>query len=109
MPKPQIQILVCTKQRPSGHPKPCCAERSSVAIYRQFKDLVREHGVRDRALVTRTGCLHHCSRGPTVTVWPANLWYGNVALADVGEILEHALEGGREEIPRLRMPIGDWE
>jgi len=109
MPKPQIQILVCTKERPSDHPKPCCAGRSSLAIYRRFKDLVREHDVRDRVLVTRTGCLHHCSRGSTVAVWPANLWYGRVGLTDVEEILEHALDGGREEIARLRMPDGDWE
>jgi len=109
MPKPRIQILVCTNERAPGHPKPCCAARGSLAIYRRFKDLVRERGLRDRVLITRTGCLHHCSRGPTVTVWPTNLWYGSVGLADVEEILEHALDGGEEEIPRLRMPAGDWE
>lgn len=109
MPKPRIQILVCTNERAADHAKPSCGPRSSLAIYRRFKDLVREQGLRDSVLVTRTGCLHHCSRGPTVAVWPLNLWYGQVTLADAEAILDHAVNGGTEEIDWLKMPAGGWE
>lgn len=107
MPKPDLQILVCTNQRPEGSEKPCCASRGGVAVMHTFKDLVKERGLKDRVLVTRTGCLKHCSRGVAVAVWPANHWYGGVMPADVSEILDAAV-GGREAT-RLRMPDGPWE
>ena len=75
---------------------------------RELKDLVKERGLRDEVLVTRTGCLKHCSRGTTVTVWPENVWYGNVAPGDVAELLDAALEGSGP-VGRLLMPPGPWE
>ena len=107
MPKPEIQILVCTNQRPEGAEKPCCAARGGLAVVHALKDLAKERGVKDRVLVTRTGCLKHCSRGVAVAVWPGNDWYGGVTVEDAGEILDAAL-GGREAT-RLRMPPGPWE
>jgi (2Fe-2S) ferredoxin len=107
MPKPRVQILVCTNERPADASRPCCAARDGVEVYRRFKDRARALGVRDEILVTRTGCLRHCSRGVTVAVWPQNFWYGNVAAGDVDEILAAAGEG--REIERLRMPDGPWE
>lgn len=108
MPKPEVQILVCTNERPADHPKPSCSGRGSVELYRYLKDGVRERGLKDRVLVTRTGCLKHCSRGITVAVWPQNHWYGGVTLGDADELLEAALEG--RELARLRMPEdAPWE
>ncbi|MEO8198367.1 MAG: (2Fe-2S) ferredoxin domain-containing protein [Thermoanaerobaculia bacterium] len=108
MPKPQAQVLVCVNDRGSDTAKPCCAARDGLAIYRAFKDEVKTRGLRDEVLVTRTGCLKHCSRGVTVVVWPGNVWYGGVAVGDVGEILEQTALAG-EMIPRLAMPPGPWE
>lgn len=108
MPRPEVQILVCVNERPEDAPKPCCARRDGLAVYRRFKDEIRERGLKETVLVTRTGCLKHCSRGVTVAVWPFNLWYGGVAADDVPEILEVTALGG-EEVERLRMPPGPWE
>ena len=109
MPKPEVQILVCLKGRPPGAPKPSCEPRGALAVYRAFKDQVRALGLRDRVLVTRTGCLKHCSRGVTVAIWPYNLWYGHVTTEDVAEILERSVLGEGEEVERLAMPPGPWE
>ena len=65
--------------------------------------------LRDRVLVTRTGCLKHCSRGITVAVCPYNLWYGGVTPADVDEILATTVAGEGKEVERLRMPDVPWE
>lgn len=108
MPAPEIQLLVCTNERPPGAAKPCCAARDGFAVYQALKDRVKELGLRERVLVTRTGCLKHCSRGVTVAVWPHNLWYGGVCLGDVDELLSREALAGRE-IVRLRMPDGPWE
>ena len=109
MPKPAIQILVCTNERPAGAAKPCCLGRGSLDVYHRFKDRVRELGLRDRVMVVRTGCLKHCSRGITVAVWPYNLWYAGVTVGDVDEILEVSVAGGGGEVARLAMPDIPWE
>ncbi len=109
MPKPEVQILVCVNERPPGARKPCCAARGGLEVYRRFKDRVRELGLRHRVMVNRTGCLKHCSRGITVTVWPWNLWYTGVRLEDVDEILERTVLGEGREVTRLRMPDIPWE
>ncbi|HLX09996.1 MAG TPA: (2Fe-2S) ferredoxin domain-containing protein [Thermoanaerobaculia bacterium] len=109
MPLPQVQILVCLNERPADGPKPSCSQRGSLEVYHRFKDRVRELGMRDRVMVTRTGCLKHCSRGITVAVWPYNLWYGGVRVADVDEILTTTVAGAGQEVERLRMPDIPWE
>jgi len=109
MANPQIQILICLNERPEGSTKPSCAPMGSLAVYHRFKDRVKELKIRDRVMVTRTGCLKHCSQGITVAVWPFNLWYRHVTLDDVEEILQRTvLEDGRE-VERLRMPDIPWE
>lgn len=109
VPKPQVQILVCTNERAPEAGKPSCLPRGALAVYHRFKDRVKELGVRDRVMVVRTGCLKHCSQGITVAVWPYNLWYRQVTLDDVDEILARSVLGGGEEVERLRMPDVPWE
>ena len=109
MANPRIQILVCLNERPPGSSKPSCAPKGSLEVYHRFKDRVKELKIRDRVMVTRTGCLKHCSQGITVAVWPYNLWYRGVTVEDVEEILQRTvLEDGRE-VERLRMPDIPWE
>lgn len=109
MPKPQIQILVCTNERAPGGPKPSCGPRGAMDVYHQFKDRVKVLGIRDRVMVVRTGCLKHCSQGITVAVWPFNLWYREVTVEDVEEILQTSVLGEGREVERLRMPDIPWE
>ncbi len=108
MPKPQAQVLVCVNDRGPDSAKTCCAARYGLAVYQAFKDQVRARALKDQVLVTRTGCLKHCSRGVTVVVWPGNVWYGGVTAGDVAEILERTALGG-VAIERLARPPGPWE
>jgi (2Fe-2S) ferredoxin len=109
MSTPQIQILVCTNERPADSLKPSCGARGSLAVYHRFKDRVKELGIRDRVMVTRTGCLKHCSQGITVAVWPYNLWYRGVTVEDVEEILQKTVLREGTEVERLQMPDIPWE
>jgi (2Fe-2S) ferredoxin len=109
MPKPQVQILVCTNERDPATRKPSCGPRGSMDVYHRFKDRVKELGIRDQVMVVRTGCLKHCSHGITVAVWPYNLWYRRVTLGDVEEILQTSVLGEGREVERLRMPDVPWE
>jgi (2Fe-2S) ferredoxin len=109
MTKPRVQILVCLNERPADGPKPSCSRRGSLEVYHRFKDRVKELGIRDHVMVTRTGCLKHCSQGITVAVWPYNRWYRQVTVDDVEEILQRTVLGEGEEVERLRMPDIEWE
>jgi (2Fe-2S) ferredoxin len=107
MPVPAIQILVCVNDRGPGAAKPSCGQRCGLDLYHRLKDRVKELGLRDEVLVTRTGCLKHCSRGTTVVLWPGNHWHGGVEVADADELLEQARRG--LPLRRRRMPPGPWE
>lgn len=110
MPTPKVQILVCTNERAPGAEKPSCGPRGGADLYRRFKDRVRELGVRDEVIVTRTGCLKHCSYGIMVGIWPYDLWYRGVTPGDVEEILQTSVLGGGTPVERLRLPEdAPWE
>lgn len=107
MPLPDLHFLVCANERPPGAPKPSCGAGCGLDLYHRLKDLVRERGLKETVLVTRTGCLKHCKRGATVAVWPANHWYGQVEIDDADALLDAELGGS--ELERRRMPPGPWE
>lgn len=107
MPLPVLQILVCANDRGAEAPRPSCAQRGSLQLYQHLKSRVKELGLRDEVLVTRTGCQRRCSFGITVVAWPGNRWHGGVTLDDVEPLLE-ALRHGEVFGPRS-MPDGPWE
>lgn len=77
-------------------------------VYRRFKDTVRQKGLRDRVMTVRTGCLKHCNQGIAVCIWPHNLWYSQVTVDDVDEIVERFLDDGAA-VERLLMPDVPWQ
>jgi (2Fe-2S) ferredoxin len=109
MARPRVQVLVCCNERPPGSGKPSCAPRGAEAVLARFKERVKELGLAGDVMVTRTGCLKHCSRGITVAVWPYNLWYQRVRPQDVEEIFERSVVGDGREVERLRMHDIPWE
>lgn len=107
MPIPELQILVCTNDRGPDAPRSSCAQRGSLELYQRLKARIKELGLRDSVLVTRTGCQRRCSCGPTVVAWPGNRWHGSVTIDDLEPLLD-ALRRGEVLEPR-RMPDGPWE
>jgi (2Fe-2S) ferredoxin len=57
-----------------------------------------EGGVR----VNKAGCLDRCEEGPCVVVYPDNVWYTYVDIADIDEIVDRHLVNG-EIVERLRI------
>jgi (2Fe-2S) ferredoxin len=46
-------------------------------------------------MVTNTGCLGVCNKGPVVVVYPEGTCYWNVTVDDVERIVEEHIEGGK--------------
>ena len=108
MPKPERHLLVCLNARPPGSPKGSCAQKGSEEVFDRLKAMVKERGLGARVIVNRTNCLKHCSRGITVAVYPDNVWYGKVTEADVDEIVEEHIIGGKP-VRRLLMAEGSTD
>jgi len=79
-------IFICCNEREPG--EDACANRGSVEIQKQLKEIVKSKGLKERLRVSRAMCFGLCSIGPNVCVMPGNVWYSNVAPADVPAIVE---------------------
>lgn len=109
MPQPKVQVLVCTNERPPGADRQSCGRCGGLEVYHRLKDEVKARGLKQEVVITRTGCLRHCSLGPTVVAWPGNHWYGRVQPELAVAILDNALAGG-PEITGLAIPAdAPWE
>ncbi len=108
MPKPVRHVLVCLNARPGDDPRGSCSQRGGQDLFARLKTLVAERLPAGQVMVTRTGCLKHCSRGPVIVIHPDNVWYARVRVDDLDEIVESHLIGGRP-VARLLMPDVPWE
>ena len=94
-PRYQRHIFVCVNKRAPGHPKGCCADSGSEQIRAWFKQGVADRGLRGRVRANNAGCLDQCEYGPTVVVYPEEVWYSVQTREDVAEILDSHIIGGR--------------
>jgi (2Fe-2S) ferredoxin len=87
-------IFICTNQRPDGA-RVCCGEDKGMNIVREFKKRMKDKGLNKNMRAQRTGCLDMCEHGPSVVVYPDGVFYGNVTVNDVPEIIDSHLVENR--------------
>jgi (2Fe-2S) ferredoxin len=104
MAKFEKHIFVCGNQRPKGHPRGCCDPAGSGDLQREFKTRLSQSGVQASVRANKAGCLDQCEHGPTVVVYPEGVWYANVTLADVDEIVQSHIVG---DCPVERLRLAD--
>jgi len=68
---------------------------ADVWMQKQMFDTVRISAVES--------CLGPCGSGACVTVYPDNVWYGNVIADDIDEIFNNHLKNGTP-VERLQIP-----
>lgn len=106
MPPPYERLVfVCTNERPEGASRPSCGRRGGAEVRTAFKRALAARGLNDVVRATASGCLDSCEQGVSVVVFPDDVWYGGVTVADVEEIVERHVVGGTP-VERLlqRMP-----
>src|ERR1043165_30465 len=102
MPKFEKHIFVCGNQRPAGHPRGCCDPTAQASLQKLFKQKLAQRGLKGRVRANQSGCLDQCEHGPNLVVYPEAVWYGHVTEADVDEIIESHIVGGKP-VERLRI------
>lgn len=96
MAKFRKHIFICTNQRLGDHPRGSCDPSGQCTLHRDFKTKLKLRGISGSEVrANKAGCLEQCEHGPTVVVYPEAVWYGGVTSADVDEIIESHIVGGR--------------
>ena len=86
-------FIVCTNERPEGHPLPSCTPRGGKAVYAAFLKEIARRGYPEGVKVTASGCLTPCNHGPSVVVYPEGVWYAGVTSADAETLLAVHVDG----------------
>lgn len=95
MSKLERHFFVCQNQRPPMG-KPSCGPRGSVEILGLLAEaLASRPELWGKVAVTASGCLGPCFDGPAIVVYPEGTWYAGVTKADVPEIVDKHLVGGK--------------
>ncbi|MCG8583420.1 MAG: (2Fe-2S) ferredoxin domain-containing protein [Pirellulales bacterium] len=87
-------IFVCCNQRQPGHSRGCCDPEGSEQLRSQFKAEIKRRGLGPEVRANSAGCLDQCECGPTVVIYPQQIWYGGVTSDDIERIIDRTVVGG---------------
>lgn len=94
MQKPDHHILVCGSFRANGAPQGVCNKKNSMGLLQYLAQELADRGMTN-VVVSSTGCLKVCDRGPAMVVYPENWWYGGIeSESDIDNVID-ALEEGK--------------
>ncbi|MEN6331951.1 MAG: (2Fe-2S) ferredoxin domain-containing protein [Smithella sp.] len=94
MQKPKHHIFVCGSFRATGDSQGVCNKKNSLQLLQYMEREIADRGLTD-VIVSSTGCLKICDKGPAMVVYPENWWYGKFeSEAAIDEIID-ALEEGK--------------
>ncbi len=78
-------IFVCTNDR--GGERKSCADQNSPLISKTLKKEVGNRGWKKQVRVSQSGCMGLCGKGPNVMIYPQKIWFSEVSIDDVGQIV----------------------
>jgi (2Fe-2S) ferredoxin len=96
MQKPAHHIFVCASFRVAGEAKGVCHRKDSTSLLQYLQGELSDRDMSD-VVVSTTGCLNLCEKGPIMVVYPENHWYGEVSEEKIDSILDALQEGQAAE------------
>lgn len=94
METPKHHILLCGSFRLKGEPKGICFKRGSAQFIPYLEEELSDRGMNE-VVISTTGCLNVCDRGPAMVIYPENYWYVGVESEEVVDSILDALEQGK--------------
>lgn len=82
-------IFICINER-ENHLKKSCS-LSGLNIRNKFVEELRKRNLSTQVRANKSGCLGGCSFGPVIVIYPQGIWYKNVNLDDVLEIIDKSI------------------
>lgn len=77
-----------------------CHAYGCVKIAQAFKDEIKKQNLQNKVDVRTTGCHGFCERGPIVVIQPEGIFYQQIQLKDVKEVISETIKG-KKIIERL--------
>jgi NADH-quinone oxidoreductase subunit F len=71
-----------------------CIACGSTSVKKEFEKQLEERNLSKKFLVKGTGCMGPCSKGPVIMMKKSGIFYENVQLADIEELIVKQLIGG---------------
>lgn len=93
MPIPERHILVCTGSD--------CRKRGGRKVYKAFKEVLDDRGLKRRIKVLEVDCFDQCAHGPMAVVYPDAVWYAELKPNDPEQIVDQHLAGGTPVAEKL--------
>ncbi len=94
-------ILVCTHKH--------CLKMGGREAGKELKQALKDHGLRERVLVTAVDCLDQCGAGPVVVVYPEGVWYGGIDGESARQIVKRHIGGGEIVARKVMRRMGGDE
>jgi (2Fe-2S) ferredoxin len=98
-------VFICTNQRPEGA-RVSCGESHGLELVAAFKKLIKDKKLNTEIRAQKAGCLEACEAGPSIVIYPEGVFYSNVQVTDVEEIVSEHLENDRP-VERLKMDFNN--
>ena len=83
-------IFICINKRESSLNKKSCSDEG-FKIRAKFVEELRKNNLTHEVRANKSGCLGGCSFGPIIVIYPDQIWYKNVKLEDVSEIVNKTI------------------
>jgi len=91
MNKPQYHFMVCNSFRLSGDPQGVCHKKDASSLLQYLEEEILDRGI--DGMVSSTGCLKLCEKGPIMVVYPFGWWYGELDEEKLDTILDALKDG----------------
>ncbi len=104
MPYYDKHVFFCCNQRDPDAERPCCANFGAQAARDYAKHRIKQLGLsgEGKVRINQAGCLDRCELGPTLVVYPEEVWYTYIDHADIDEIIDQHIIAGKP-VERLKI------
>ena len=90
MKKYKKHIFICINKRDDSLQKKSCGNLG-LEIRNKFVEELKKENLTHEVRANKSGCLASCASGPTVVIYPEQIWYKNVRVEDVSEIIQETI------------------
>jgi NADH-quinone oxidoreductase subunit F len=72
-----------------------CIACGSLSVHSELKANLEKRGIDKQFIIKPTGCMGPCSKGPVIMMKKSGVFYENIQLADIDELVEQHLLNGK--------------
>ena len=91
----QKHLFICNNKRTEDDPRGSCSLRGSDDLLDYAKKRIYELGLKGMVRGNKAGCLDACAYGPTMVIYPDDVWYSPKTKEDIEEIITNHIQNNR--------------